>query len=61
MISGALSCTRIVTPVELTILPRQSTGRNRTRAESELQASFRIKTYVLPSPHAVEEISDAGS
>lgn len=55
------SLPRIVTPVELSILPRQSSGRNQARPTSELQASFRIKTYVLPSPHAVEEISDASS
>lgn len=51
------SLPRIVTPVNVRIMPRNNPDPN----QGALQASFQIKTYVLPALDVGEEVPDARS
>ena len=54
------SLPRIVTPIDLELTPLAANVRQRTaRPTDDLNALFRIETYVLPRPGAVADSADA--
>lgn len=57
-LSAVGSLPRIVTPIDLRLVSRNETDK---RGLMRLEAQFRIQTYVLPSPAAVERRPDAHS
>ena len=51
-LTGIGSLPRIITPIDLSVIPRNQQQNQRRRNEQQLEASFVIETYVLPEPGA---------